>query len=275
MKKQYIREQKHICGASEPAASYMEVDIVPVTPQEHRASTRAKRKKASSLVQAELNGRNARRHFIQMAHTNFTEDDLVIHPTYNDDNMPGSEAEAERCFNNFIRRVNYRRKQLNLPPCKFLGVNEVSTKGRYHHHYLMDGLLPAKELKKLWSKGRGKNIERLGLMRIDTLDFDGANGTIVGLCEYMLKDPLGKRRWHQSTGLKKPKRPRPNDTKYTQAKLAKLAKERVDDHPYWRQRYPGWELCESAIDARYNDQTGWSIYLRLRRIRTPNKGGLP
>lgn len=275
MKKQYIREQKHICGANEKAASYMEVDIVPVTAREHRASTRSKLRKASSIVQNDLNGKNARRHFIQLAHTNFTEDDFVVHLTYNDDNLPGSEEEAERCLANFIRRLNNRRRQLGLPPCKYLGVNERSAKGRYHHHYLMDGLLPGKEIKKLWSTGRGKNTQRIGLVRIDTLDFEGANGSIVGLCEYMLKDPLGRRRWRQSTGLMPPKRPRPNDTKYTQAKLAKLAKERVDDLSYWRQKYPGWELCESAIDARYNDFTGWSIYLRLRQLRTPNKGGQP
>ena len=37
----YYREQKHICGKDYATAGYMEVDLYPVTPKQHKASRRA------------------------------------------------------------------------------------------------------------------------------------------------------------------------------------------------------------------------------------------
>lgn len=51
MKSIYYREQKHICGKSYATAPYMEVDLYPVTPKQHKAGRRAKRKEASTLAQ--------------------------------------------------------------------------------------------------------------------------------------------------------------------------------------------------------------------------------
>ena len=42
----YYREQKHICGKDYATAGYMEVDLYPVTPKQHKASRRAKKKEA-------------------------------------------------------------------------------------------------------------------------------------------------------------------------------------------------------------------------------------
>ena len=39
----YYREQKHICGKDYATAGYMEVDLYPVTPKQHKASRRAKK----------------------------------------------------------------------------------------------------------------------------------------------------------------------------------------------------------------------------------------
>lgn len=39
MKSIYYREQKHICGRNYATAPYMEVDLYPVTPKQHNAST--------------------------------------------------------------------------------------------------------------------------------------------------------------------------------------------------------------------------------------------
>lgn len=49
MKSRFIREQKTICGKE-----YMEVDLLHVSPAEHRASVREKKAFASSLGNAEL-----------------------------------------------------------------------------------------------------------------------------------------------------------------------------------------------------------------------------
>ena len=59
MKSIYYREQKHICGKSYATAPYMEVDLYPVTPKQHKASRRAKRKEASTLAQQTYNDNRA------------------------------------------------------------------------------------------------------------------------------------------------------------------------------------------------------------------------
>ena len=56
MKARYVREQKTICGQE-----YMEVDLLNVSPAEHRASVRAKKQFASSLAMKRCNDRNALR----------------------------------------------------------------------------------------------------------------------------------------------------------------------------------------------------------------------
>lgn len=268
MKAFYIREQQHICGKNETEANYKEVDFFLVNRKQHRANLRAKKKLASSQVQKNLNDKKSKRWFAQLAHTNFTEDDLVLHPTFSDKYHPTSEAEAYKMLGNYIDRINYHRNKQGLPPAKYLAVMELQgkKKPRYHFHILIDGLLPGKTLRELWSTGRGKNKERLGTCRIDNLDFEGYGGTILDLCSYMLKGPEGKRRWRSSLYLEKPKLPRPNDTKYSRAKLAEICKYRLDDFDWWRQQYPGWELVEPA-QANYNDFTGWSLYAKFKRCK--------
>lgn len=89
----YIREQRHICGPE-----YMEVDIYPITVREHKASTRAKKKKASDMVRCNLNSENAKRHLRQLVNTNFTWRDLHVTLTYDSEHLPKTEEEAERNF---------------------------------------------------------------------------------------------------------------------------------------------------------------------------------
>lgn len=270
MKCNFVRVQRHVCGATERDANYQEVDLFLVTSRQHKASTRAKKQMASSLVQKRHNAESSRRWFTQKAHTNFGEGDVVAHYTFSDAHLPETEEEAEAIFDKYVDRLNYRRKKKGLPLVKYMAVLELRGKRslRYHFHVLMDGLLTDKEMRELWSVGRGKNKERLGSCRIEDLDFEGHGGTILGLCNYISKDPEGKRRWKQSKGLKEPKRPRPNDTKYSRAKLAEMCKSRIDDYDWWRQQFKGWELVEPAT-AKYNDFTGWSMSAKMRRPKRP------
>ena len=63
--------------------------------------------------------------------------------------------------------------------------------------------------------------------------------------------------------LEKPKEKK-NDHKYSFRKLRELAKT-PEDKEVWRKQYPGYE--PTKIDFQYNDYTGWSCYLRLRKVR--------
>lgn len=71
MKSIYYREQKHICGKNYDTSPYMEVDLYPVTPKQHKASHRAKRKEASTLAQQTYNDNRAKRYHVQLVNANF------------------------------------------------------------------------------------------------------------------------------------------------------------------------------------------------------------
>lgn len=102
MKSIYYREQKHICGKSYATAPYMEVDLYPVTPKQHKASRRAKRKEASTLAQQTYNDNRAKRYHVQLVNANFGKGDFSWTGTYDDDHHPepGDTAKADRDLTN-------------------------------------------------------------------------------------------------------------------------------------------------------------------------------
>lgn len=265
-----MREQRHLCGPN-----YMEVDIFPVTEQEHKASTRAKKEKATSLVQANYNHKWSKRHFLQKVNANFTENDLHLTLPYFIRRLPKTLEDAERDLDNYLRRVNYLRAKRGYPPAKVMAVTEWQEPDdngksvRFHHHVIISGDgLTRDELEALWSDGRQKNIferKRCGWANADRLHFD--QDSLEALAKYLMKYPRRKKRWRQSVGLRQPVRPRPNDGRYTRTKVARLARERVDDTDFWNRQYPGWELNGPQVVAKYHEETGWHMYLRMRRIR--------
>lgn len=78
-KKQYIREQKTICGKN-----YAEVDFCWISEKEHRAGTRGRKRFASSLAQQGRNAERARRTLVQLLNTNFDEQGFSLTLTYED-----------------------------------------------------------------------------------------------------------------------------------------------------------------------------------------------
>ena len=107
MKSIYYREQKHICGKNYDTAPYMEVDLYPVTPKQHKESRRAKRKEASTLAQQTYNDNRAKRYHVQLVNANFGKGDFSWTGTYDDDHHPepGDTAKADRDLTNYIKRL--------------------------------------------------------------------------------------------------------------------------------------------------------------------------
>ena len=64
MKKSYTREKRTLCGDE-----YMEVDLYPITPEEH-AARRGKKTKPSSERQKKRNARRSHRWKVQKANAN-------------------------------------------------------------------------------------------------------------------------------------------------------------------------------------------------------------
>jgi len=268
----FIREKKIYCGNR-----YREVDIYTYTDAQKTASrrgTRSKKVRESEPKQKNLNDKNARRYFIQTANLNFGEDPGALHvsATYSAKHLPATVDEAEREVSNYLRRVQYARKKEGLPPLKYMLVTAYSTGKdgekpvRIHHHIIMNGGLDRDTVEELWRKRKRKGQRRgdkIGFCNADRLQGD-ENG-IAALCTYLVKQAAGKKRWSSSHNLQRPQS-RTNDGKYNRKQIEKWAKERPG-REFWERKYPGWTLTseDHGVSYEYNDYTGWSIYLRLRK----------
>lgn len=278
-RKNFIREKRIYCGEE-----YLEVDIVPVT---NMPEAGQEKKGKSSQAQKNLNDKRSKRRFVQIANTNFGADDLHISATYNEAHLPMTLEEAERNVHNYLDRVKRRMKRVTGQDLKYMLVTEYTpedeedadpedktTKAvRIHHHIIINGGLSRDDLELMWSATRinwkkaqndpeyRKNVDYLGFVNCDRLQ-PNENG-LEGLVNYINKRKKGCKKWSTSMNLKKPKKKK-NDHKWSFRKLRELAKT-PEDKEVWRKQYKGYE--PTKIDFQYNDYTGWSVYLRLRKAR--------
>jgi hypothetical protein len=251
------REKKIVSGTN------FEVEIFPISLKEKNKSRKTKRKE-SLPKQKNLNEKNARKHLIRLANTNFTDQDLVVHLTYTDKTLPKTAAEARADVINFIRRVKRYRKKNGLPVLRYLGVTEFCEpdetdkrkKVRMHHHLFMSGM-NRDTLEKLWGKGRA-NADRL---QEDEFGY-------TALANYIAKDPKGSRRWIQSKNIKQPDYKPPNDSKYSKRRVIDLA-HNCDDRELFEREYPGYRFLDCEV--KVNKETD-AIYLY---IRMKAKGAIP
>ena len=115
--------------------------------------------------------------------------------------------------------------------------------GRHHHHAILQGNLTWQEIKDLWRDSTGRPM---GLVKVEPIDLTCSS--FERLPTYMTKARARIRRWRQSQGLKKPKTPRPNDTRWSRKRFDE-AFTLPDDRAYWEKKYPGYTLreCEQHI----------------------------
>lgn len=261
--KNFIREKKIYCG------DYLEVDIVPRTESEKsQRGKRSRKKKVSAPKQRNLNDKNARRYFNQLLNTNFVEGDLHVSLTYSNRFLPATLEEAEKEARNYIRRIDYRRKKEGLSPVKYVMITEFRTKEegvpvRIHHHIVMNGGLDRDTVEDAWRRRRQKGEKKgkkIGIANTNSLQPDEFG--IEGLSRYLMKNPKGKKRWSSSQNLEKPWT-RTNDHKYSRRGVQKIVKN-CEGRDFWEKKYQGYWLTDYT--PYYNDITGWSIYLKLRKI---------
>ncbi|MBS6063661.1 MAG: hypothetical protein KH972_07320 [Peptostreptococcaceae bacterium] len=268
----FIREKKIYCGEN-----YLEVDIYPLCEfqLEKKKNKRSKKEKVSITAQKNLNDKNARRKFIQVAETNFTEKDLSVTLTYDEENLPSSIEEAEREVQNYIKRIKRRRKKEGLEDLKYMLVTssrEIIENGeekpvRIHHHILMNGGLDRDIVEDLWRRRKRKGEKagkKIGYANADRIQ-PNSNTGIVALCTYLVGNPTQKRRWTCSQNLTRPTQ-RTNDYKYSRKRVIQYATHNPD-FSIWEKLYPGYYIADkdNGYEPVYNDYTGWSIYLKLRK----------
>lgn len=259
----FYREKITYCGKK-----YIEVDIYPCWGKQLKTAKvkgKRKRKAVTAPAQRNLNDKRARRYFTQLANTNFGENDIHLTCTYNKKYLPESLENAEQITNNFFRRINYRLKKRGLPPLKYLVVDEQKKNGRIHHHIIMSCGLSRDEIESLWSKKvPGGKIESFGYINADRLQPD-ENG-ISALCEYLTKDPKGRKRWSASQKLTKPEYAE-DDRKYKKRNIEKIIKDDVG-REFWEEKYKNFLLSENdySYKKEFNEINGcWYIRLFMRR----------
>lgn len=263
----FIREKKIYCGDR-----YLEVDIIPCYEKRNSGGTRSKKIKESLLSQKNINAKNARRKLLQVMETNFDERDLHVTLTYNNKYLPKTLEEANREVTNFIRRLKRKREKEKLDDLKYILVTEHTSKDRsseeeitrIHHHLVINGGLDRDDIEALWAKGRGKNKGSMGFANADRLQADSNSG-FAALSQYLTKKPANKRSWTCSQNLKRPES-RTNDYKYSRRKVQNAVGHNKD-LSFWERQYPGWYIADkdNGYEEVYNEMTGWSIYLKLRR----------
>ena len=264
----FIREKKIYCGPK-----YMEVDVYPYTKNQEDTikGKRSKKVKETPPKQKNMNDKNAKRYLTQLANTNFAENDFHISCTYSKHNLPETLEEAVNIVKNFLRKIAYRYKKIEeelkyILVTEHSGINKAGNPTRIHHHIIINNIgISRDEIEDLWilKKKKGEKAKRIGFINVDRLQVQ--DGGLAALCTYLTKDPQGKKRWSTSQNLEKPWS-RSNDAKYSRRQVIKIATS-PPDPKIWETLYPGWELTniDYGYEAAYNDFTGWSIYLKLKR----------
>ena len=219
--------------------------------------------------QKRLNEKKAKRYFEALVEANFKGNrDLVVHPTFSENNYPESEEDAHRVVKNWISRLNYRRKKMGIENCKYIIVFEKSPKGRMHFHVLMDGRLPREVVENCW---------HLGYCNADRLKADPKIGLqkIIGYLSKGRDDEKNSKRWIPSKGLVKPWISCSKSTRVSRRSF-ELMKKIPEDSEYFRQIIeqdnPGYELQD--VERSMSSETGQMyLFCRMRLKERVRKRG--
>ena len=224
----------------------------------------------STPKQKRLNAKKAKRYFEALVEANFEGTrDFVVHPTFSEDNYPESEEQAHKLVKNWIARLNYRRKKLGLPNCKYIIVFEKSPRGRMHFHVLMDGQLSREEVEERW---------QLGYCNADRLRSDPKIG-LQKIISYLSKggetDEKNSKRWISSKGLIKPWVSCSKNTKISRKRFEVL-KSIPEDSELLRvtieRDNPGYELQD--VERSVSEETGQMyLFCRMRLKKVEKKKG--
>lgn len=247
------KERRYFCG------NYLEIDVFPVFPA---ARCRRAKTKPTSEIQQRLNEHNAEQKLIRILNANFTSDDIEIHLTFADANLPETDEEAARDIQNFFRRVKRLRKKLGLSPLKYVCVTEGGTGGkRYHYHVTMSGGIDRDALEKAWGFGYA-NSRRLQF---------NENG-VEGLARYVTKqfrqakengETIFRKRWTASNNLIIPP-PKDRECRISEKRLKEIAQADTPDGAIFERLYPEYRFA--SVRPFYNEVNG-GYYLCVRMFK--------
>lgn len=257
--KRGIREKTYYCqGTSENnKPDYIEIDLFPFCDLKYKPS-RSGRQKVTTPKQKNLNDKKARRYFRLLAKSNFGSKDIHLTLSYSDDNKPDTPEAGERLLRNYLRRLK-RLYKANGKELKYIYVTEVSSKGRVHHHLLINNGVDRDAVEKAWGLGWA-NSKRIQVEQ----------GGIEALVCYLSKDPKGHKRYTSSRNLIKPLES-VSDTKTSRKKFLQLTlwpEDCEDMQKHFEKEHPEYKLI--SVEKYYNAITcEW--YIRAKMELRDNK----
>ena len=226
-------------------------------------------KKDNNKAQKNLNDKNARKYVERLINENFTDRDIWMTLTYDDEHIPtdGDVDAAIKNMQKFIRRVNYQRKKRGLGNARYVYVTAYNPEAeiRWHHHVVMDGDLDMDTVESCWKQSSRNEVRRLQ---------KDENG-LSGLANYIVEEKnriKSEKRWNSSHGLRDPKikvvhsKRTGKEGKYKKIEtfVNKMIKDRNSIPEILRQWYPDMEYTESKV--YYNDFNAmFYIHARMRK----------
>jgi len=244
----FYKEQLHKSG------NFADVQIFPVY---RKTKTRSKKSKPSSETQKKLNDRNAAMRLTRLLHRNFCKNDIVIHLTYRDEDMPTAE-ESKRLVQNYIRRIKrlYKKSGIEL---KYVWLTEQGKKsGRVHHHMVLPGGVDRTVLEETWGKGYA-NSKALQFTK------DG----LAGLSYYMTKQQYDYRHYNASRNLYQPE-VLENEYRISGKTAGVIAEMSIDAKIKLKKLYP--EYVVASVEANPTDTFGTYVSIRLVKIEAILQG---
>lgn len=261
-----LKTGKNVYATKEiKAGDQLEIEIYPVfTRQEAYLIPDEAKRARQRQAQKTLDDKKSRKMCERLIQENFTDHDIWATFTYTEDERPADLKEAQKNMQNYIRRLNYRRKKEGLPKARYIYITECSPKGRWHHHIIMDGDLSLDAVEDIWKKGKRNQLRRI------KRDEDG----LTGMARYITKDKEHKdkyqKAWTASNGLKKPQE-KVNHYKTKWKDVDKIVKGdlKVCDH---LEKWYGDSYDFAEEEIRYNAFNGhFYIYARMRRKKERNE----
>lgn len=229
-------------------------------------------KKDNNKAQKNLNDKNARKYVERLINENFSDRDIWMTLTYDDEHLPpdGDVDAAIKNVQKYIRRINYQRKKRGLPNAKYVYVTAYNPDAeiRWHHHIVMDGALDMETVESCWKQSSRNEVRRL------QTDENGLSGMANYIVEEKNRVPSEKR-WNSSQGLRDPrikvvhsKRPAAGGSyKKIGSFVDKMVKDRDSIPETLKKWYPDMDFTNAAV--YYNDfNCMFYIHARMRKRRS-------
>ena len=236
--------------------------------------TREGKEKLTTPAKKILNDKKSKMYFDLLVKGNFSENDYFISLSYADKFLPESEEAAEIQIRKYIKDLRKEAKKRSVDNLKYIYVTECGkTKGRVHHHMILQNCLPRDLVEGLWSKQIGPfhpEREMIGWANVKRIQVTGPD-FMTRISKYLTKNPSGKKRWKQSTGLVLPGTSKADNVcsakQFEQMSLfggTSFESANIELGKFVKKHHRGFVIMDTKRE--YNDVTGqWYIKLQLMR----------